>query len=197
MIQNELIDSSKSLFVCIDIQEKLLNAMAHKQELLKNANILLQGAQSLQSRILITEQYPKGLGKTDSALSFQEIQDFTQVNAHSSIPQCKVMEKISFSIFGDTHIRQLIQSLQIKSLIFFGIESHICVLQSAIYALKAGFDVWVIEDALSSRSEQNHINAVRLLSSLGAKISNTESILFGAMLDSKHKSFKTISALVK
>ena len=78
-----------------------------------------------------------------------------------------------------------------------GIESHVCVLQSVLHARKLGIDVWVAQDALSSRSRDNHLNALDLMAASGAHISNVESLLFGAMHTAKHKSFKTISALIK
>lgn len=247
-VNNGLLIPQETLFVCVDIQTKLLGAMSYKERVLKNARTLLQGAKILNIPILITEQYPKGLGSTDESLGFKE---FLIANNHSSdsnhnspsqnlesslnpnansldsrtnldsrnldsqapnpqisnlknprathleIPQCTLMKKTSFSIFGDKSIADFIRQSKRTTLVFFGIETHVCVLQSVWHSVTLGLDVWVAEDALSSRNSDNHDNAIWLMRQKGAKITNTESILFGAMKDSKHPSFKAISALIK
>ncbi len=191
-----LLNPQETLFICVDIQERLLPIMARKQEVVKNANILLQGAQILKAKKLITEQYPKGLGTTDSSIVFEKIESFDMLDSTQK-PQCVLKEKSAFSIFVDEAISTLIMQSGCKSLVIFGIESHICILQSVLHALRLGFDVWVTQDALSSRDDSNHFNALSLMQSQGAKITNTESVLFGSMLDSKDSNFKAISALIK
>ena len=198
-----LLEPKETLFICIDIQERLLPVMARKQEVVKNTNKLLQGAKILKTKILITEQYKKGLGATDSSIIFKEIDSFDTLdsrdvtNSDSQKPQCVLKEKTTFSIFGDEVITELVTKSGCKNLVIFGIESHVCVLQSTLHALKLGFEVFVVSDALSSRDDNNHFNALSLMQSQGAKIINTESVLFGSMLDSKDANFKAISALVK
>lgn len=216
-----LFDPKSALLVVIDIQEKLLPAMSEGERVLKNANKLIAGASALEMPILITEQYPKGLGKTDSRVDFvacDALGGSSTASAHtesslsidSSLPaesrlaestqnppRAKVLEKISFSIFGDEIIAREIATSGARTLIICGIESHVCVLQSVQHALGFGLDVWVANDALSSRDIANHQNALALMTQLGAKVSNTESLLFGALHTAKDKPFKAISALVK
>ncbi|MGI0406647.1 isochorismatase family protein [Helicobacter himalayensis] len=199
-----LLDAQKSILVGIDIQEKLIDVMYHKQRVLKNANILLQGARILGVKTILSEQYPRGLGKTDSSLKFRVIDDFSapldennENNKNDETPQVRLFEKISFSIFNDSALRSFLQDSQCKSLIFFGIETHICILQSAIMALEMGFEVWLIEDCLSSRNKANHNNALCFMRSQGAKIINTESFLFGFLSQAKGAQFKAISGLIK
>lgn len=181
---------NESLLVVIDVQERLVPLMFDWQNLIKNTNTLLCGAQILGIPTLITEQYPKGLGNTDKRVEFDR--------GDSKI--C-VLEKTSFSIFGNGEIMDFIAQLRTqgraKNLIICGIESHICVLQSVFHALDLGLSVWVAQDALNSRKEANHLNAIELMRSKGAKISCVESLLFGAMLESKNEYFKQISALIK
>lgn len=171
------------LFVCIDIQERLLPLMAYKDLVIKNTNILLQGAKILGIKTLITEQYPKGLGNTHNAI---DIQGTTAV-----------LEKTSFGIFGDENIKAFIAQYSFKYLVLFGIESHICVLQTAIEAQNAGYQCILIADALSSRSETNHALALDFFSTQGMSVLPTESILFRILGDSQHAQFKTISRLIK
>lgn len=192
-----LLNPKDTLFVCIDIQERLLPVMARKSEVVKNANRLLQGAQILGAKMLITEQYPKGLGVTDSSIIFTRIESFHTLDSQDPNPQCVLKEKSTFSIFGDEHITALIAQSGCKNLVIFGIESHVCILQSTLHALALNFNVWVVQDALSSRDDANHLNAIALMQSQGARVTNTESVLFGSMLDSKDPHFKAISALVK
>lgn len=193
-----LLNVQNSLLVGIDIQEKLIDVMCHKQKVLKNANILLQGGKILGVKTILSEQYPKGLGKTDGSLKFHVIDDFsTQFDENNETPQIRLFEKISFSVFNDNALKSFIQDSQCKSLIFFGIETHVCILQSAIMALEMGFEVWLIEDCLSSRNEANHNNALCFMRSQGAKIINTESFLFGLLSEAKGAQFKAISGLIK
>lgn len=174
---------SEALLVVIDIQERLAPLMFSEQNLIKNANTLLKGAGILGLRTLITEQYPKGLGSTDNRVEFDK--------------NIAVLEKTSFSIFGNAEIADFIVRSGAKNLIICGIESHICVLQSVLHALDLGLTVWVAQDALSSRTQENHLSAIELMRSKGANISCVESLLFGAMLESKNEHFKQISALIK
>lgn len=186
-----------SVLVVIDVQEKLVPAMWESSRIIHKTNTLLAGAAALQIPILITEQYPKGLGSTDPRIHFHPALSLAPHPAESSTPQALVLEKVSFSIFGDEQITAHIQSLGVQNLLICGIESHICVLQSVLHACKLGFEVWVANDALSSRDPANHHNALQLMADSGAKITNVESILFGAMHTAKHPSFKTLSALIK
>lgn len=192
-----LLEPKDTLFVCIDIQERLLPLMARKDAVVRNTNKLLRGAQILGTKTLITEQYPKGLGATDSSIIFTPIESFDALDSQSPKPQCVLKEKSTFSIFGDEPITAFIAQSGCKNLVIFGIESHVCILQSVLHALTLNFNVWVAQDALSSRDDANHLNAISLMAAQGARVTNTESVLFGSMLDSKDPHFKAISALVK
>jgi len=177
-----LFKPKETLLVIIDIQERLLPLIYNKGSLVKNTNILLKVAKTLDIPTLITEQYPKGLGHTDKGVESNGI---------------LVLEKVSFSVFGNEEISSFIKEINIKTLLICGIESHVCVLQSALHGLKMGFDVWVAEDALGSRVKANHNNAIKLMRQRGVNVSCVESLLFGALLDSKHRCFKSISVLIK
>ena len=184
-----LLDTKNTLFVCIDIQEKLLPLMAHKDEVVKNANLLLQVAEILGAQSLVSEQYPKGLGKTCEQIK---------------IPQnAKVLEKTSFGIFGDKDMREFIANSGCKTLIIFGIEAHICVLQSVMQAVDLGYECVLVADALSSRNATHEIYALDFFRSLqngsskSISVLPSESVVFALLKDSKHTNFKEISALIK
>lgn len=172
-----MLDSSSSIFVCVDIQEKLYNIMHKKEKLLKNANLLLEASKILNIDSIILEQYPQGLGKS-------------VVNVNT-----KVIEKLSFSAFGESLFCKEIEAKQ--NIIFFGIESHICIRESSLDAKDRGFNVFVIEDSCSSVNKNNHKNALKELSLKNITITNTQSILFSFLLTCKDDCFKQISALIK
>lgn len=176
-------DAKNTLFICIDLQEKLLPLMACKDEVVKNANILLKAADILGVKTLISEQYPKGLGKTHSDINIAQ--------------NALVLEKTSFGIFNDEKIKEFIFQSGCKSLVFFGIESHICVLSSLIDGINLGFECIFAADASSSRNLRNHQLALEFLAQIGVMILPSESILFRILGSSTHPNFKAISALVK
>lgn len=194
-----------ALLVVIDIQERLLPVMDRHEQLIHNSCTLIKGMRALEIPIIITEQYPKGLGKTDGRILSALESSTNALGVESSALDshtlakggAQLFEKISFSIFGDEHITHAIAQHKATTLIICGIESHVCVLQSVLHARKLGLDVWVAQDALSSRSHENHLNALALMAAAGAHISNVESLLFGAMHTAKHNSFKAISTLIK
>lgn len=178
-----ILQSKDVLFICIDIQEKLTELMAHKEKVIKNANILLKAAAEFRIPTLVVEQYPKGLGKTHSAITIPE--------------GVSVLEKISFGIFGDEGIASFIAQSKAKTLVFFGIETHVCVLQSLIEARHLGYECLLAADACSSREKASHKLALAFFNTQGIATLPTESILFRILGDCKHSSFKAISALVK
>ena len=189
-----MLDAKNTLFVCIDLQDRLLPLMAHRDEVVKNANALLRAAEILGIQSLISEQYPRGLGAT---------------HADIKLPRgAKVLEKTSFGLFGDSTAREFIAQSERKCLVFFGIEAHICVLQSVVQAVNLGYECVVVGDCVSSRSAKScemGLDFLRLLSMNTAlngvegavSILPTESVLFGLLKDSKHEKFKEISSLVK
>lgn len=204
---------SETLLIVIDVQEKLTPVISEEAELIKNVNTLLRGAEILGIPVLVTEQYPKGLGHTDKRVDFGNLGRENGANKGDNKGSLTVLEKTSFSIFGNAEIVEFITQLnaqgRAKNLIICGIESHICVLASVLHALEyplesniankgvKKFTVWVAQDALSSRKSANHLNAIELMRSRGANISCVESLLFGAMLESKNEYFKQISGLIK
>ena len=163
--------------------------MAHKDEVIKNANLLLQAAEILGAQSLVSEQYPKGLGKTCEQIK---------------IPQnATILEKTSFGIFGDRAMREFVASSGCKTLVIFGIEAHVCVLQTVVDALALGYECVLAADALSSRNATHQIYALDFFRSLQNSASKSisvvpsESIVFRLLKDSKNPHFKAISALIK
>ncbi len=181
---NKLNPTNSALLV-IDIQEKLFPAISNKEEILENIKILLESAKLLDVKTLVTEQYPRGLGST-----IPELQDL--------ISDMNRAEKTSFSICDDNsaEIQKLIND-GVENFILCGIESHICVYQTAKNLLQKGLNVFVVYDATGSRKPSNHSHILDTLLSMGALIVPTETVVFELLSTAKHKNFKDISKLVK
>ncbi|PAF45656.1 isochorismatase family protein [Helicobacter sp. 11S02629-2] len=171
------------LLICIDIQEKLLPVMSDKEGVIKNANILLEASKLLDLDIFVSKQYVKGLGEFHKDIHLDKAK------------VVKTVEKTSFSVFGN--LSEFLLESPHKTLVFFGIETHICVYQTIKDAKRHGAKCILIEDASSSRSSRNHKTALHALARNGVEILSTEQFLFGILKDAKHPSFKDISKLIK
>lgn len=177
-------DPRRLAVAIIDMQEKLLPAMADGAAILRQHGILLQGAQALKLRIIATEQYPKGLGPT--------VPELRPLLAMESVP-----EKTSFSSFGCPAFAETFQSGTLNQIVVAGIETHVCVQQTVLDALGRGLEVFVLADAVSSRSPANRQAALELMRQAGAVVTSTESFLFDCLRDASHPEFRTISKLVR
>ena len=171
--------------IAVDLQEKLVPAMCETEKFLPRAKILLQGAKELGLRVIATEQYPKGLGPT-----LPEIAELFPAGTVAAA-------KTSFSVFGEPAFRGELEKCRPHSLIFCGIEAHVCVLQSVFDALEAGFPVTVAADAVSSRKSADVVLALEAARQAGAWILSTESILFMLLKNSLHPAFKPVSKLIR
>ena len=185
-----LADANKSQLVVVDVQSRLLPVMYKPDDLIQNCNILIQAAQLLNIPTIVTEQYPKGIGNTDPEL------------VKSLGSSYRAVEKTCFSCSGSNEFHdQLNQHPDRNQIILCGIEAHVCVLQTTMDLLgqdaPTSHEVFVVEDAISSRKKKNKKNALRRLRQAGATITCTESMLFEWLKDSKHEHFKKISALIK
>ena len=165
-------------FLIIDVQEKLVK-MLGESEVSKNCIKLAKAINILKLPVIITEQYPKGLGST-----INEIKE--------NLPNANYIGKTAFSAFEE--IKHLIKK---KQIVIFGIETHICVLQTALELLKNGYEVFVVQCACGSRSEENKEAALRRLIHAGIEIVTLEMVIFELLKTSKHPNFKEIQAIIK
>lgn len=170
-------------FVLIDIQEKFLPVIHNIETVIANANKLVSSASILKIPLVVTEQYPKGLGRTVDEIDLDEGQ--------------KIIEKISFDCFGCHDFTRKIEGLGVRSLVLFGIEAHVCVLKTALGAVSSGYEVHVVADAVSSRTAENRVLALERLRQSGVFIVSTEMILFQLIDRAGTGEFKAISKLIK
>lgn len=166
--------------VAIDYQEKLIPVMHEKERLMENSKILLAGLRTLGVPIIVTQQYTKGLGMTES--SMMEI-----------IGTKHYKEKIAFSAIEE--IRKDIQEK--KFIILCGIEAHICVLQTLIDLKEEGFIPVLVEDCISSRTAHNKEMAIERAKQEGAIVTTYESLLFELLKKAGTETSKKIQRLVK
>ena len=177
-------EKSSQLFI-IDIQEKLLNASFNKELIEKKALIMVKAAEILGIPITITEQYPKGLG-----ITLPELKEAAGVRAAS-------FEKTSFSALENPSIASAIDKLSRKQVVIFGIETHICVNQTASALLSKGYEVSVISDACGSRKECEHNAGLERMKENGAHILTTEIAIFEWLKGARHINFKEVQSLIK
>ncbi len=172
-----------SLLLLIDIQERLIKAMAHGDRVVKNTNILLETSKIMDMPILITEQYPRGLGHTVEEIS----------NLHKEV---EVFDKSTFTACIDG-VNTRLKELGRQKIIIVGMETHVCVLQTCRDLLMEGYDVHIARDAVTSRSQENYENALEMMREMGAVITNTETIVFDLLKKAGTEEFKQVSKLIK
>lgn len=183
-----MLNIETSALIIIDIQEKLVKAANNGKEVAENVAKLAKTANVLGINTIVTEQYPKGLGSTVS-----EVSEAFSENVYIS-------EKSAFSALLEENILNKIKDLKLKGInqIFIcGIETHICLLQTVQDLIKEGFEVHVVENASSSRSEKEHKTGIELMRQYGAYITSVEIVLFELLKTSKHSNFKEIQNLIK
>ena len=179
------IDSENSLLVVVDVQQKLMNVMSNSEKCLAKVRLLANALSLMNVPVIVTEQYPKGLGPTVDTV--KEV-----LNAETPF-----VEKSAFSCCGADEFNSKIVDADRKNIILCGVESHVCVLQTAVALLAKGYNVLLAADAASSRNEADKDLALSYLRHSGVSVLSTESIIFALLKDSKHPSFKAVSALLK
>jgi nicotinamidase-related amidase len=162
----------------IDIQEKLLPPIFEKERLVRNAQLLVRLADILSLPIIVSTQYQKGLGKTIDQIG-------------SLLPEVKTVDKLEFGCFGNGEYCSAVAGLANRNtLLLCGMESHICVMQTALGGLNQGLNVHVAADAVSSRTELNWKIGLNRMQAAGAVISSTEMMIYELLGKSGTPAFK-------
>jgi len=178
-----IVNKKKTVFALVDIQDKFIPVIKDIDRVISNSNILVKASEILNIPLIVTEQYPKGLGHTSEKIN---------------LPDKKyLIEKVSFSCFGSDEFIKKIKELKVDSIVLFGIEAHVCILKTALDALKNNLDVYVVADAISSRTDENKSLAIERMRQSGVFIVSTEMIIFQLLDKAGTEEFKLISKLVK
>ena len=175
------LEAERCALAVIDIQEKLLPPIFQKDQLVRNAQLLIRAAGNLKIPSMLTTQYAKGLGATVPEVS-------------SLLAGSETIDKTLFSCFGSEAFCSALKRLpgQRNTLLLCGMESHICVMQTALGALREGYLVHVASDAVGSRTEWNWKIGLERMRAAGAVISSTEMMIYELMQSSSSAAFKEL-----
>ncbi len=179
-----LIRSKDCILVVIDMQQRLVPAVLAPARTLKNAAMLIEAARELEVPIVLTEQYPRGLGSTMPEIS----------KAAGNSP---VFEKMHFSCMEDAEFAAHLKSLGHNQIVLAGMEAHICVVQTAASLLEAGYDVFVASDATASRTRDSEQACLHRLSAAGVGIVTSEMVVFEWLGKAGTTAFKKILPKIK
>jgi nicotinamidase-related amidase len=173
------LEAGRCALLVVDIQEKLLPPIFQKEQLVRNAKLLIRMGSVLKIPAIVSTQYAKGLGGTVPEVA-------------SLLPETEAIDKSLFSCFGSDVFCTLLKTLpgSRNTLLLCGMESHICVMQTALAALRDGYLVHVASDAVSSRSEWNWKIGLDRMRAAGAVISSTEMMIYELMRSSASEAFK-------
>jgi nicotinamidase-related amidase len=183
-----LIDAAKSTLLLVDVQERLLPAMTAPEAVENRCLTLVKAAKALAVPVTVSEQYPKGLGRTAPALAAELGND------------AAVFEKLAFSCWQDKAMKEHFiahHERQRPLIIVAGIESHVCVLQTALDLAAAGFGVFAVADAMSSRAKESEQLAHARMRQEGVSLINTEMAVFELLRKAGTPEFKALSALIR
>lgn len=175
---------NNALLLIVDIQERLLPQINESQNLVKNTLALIECCKILNVPILITEQYPEGIGPTVSALA-------------SALDRFPKISKRTFSCCREPQFRKALKESGKKQIIIAGIETHVCVFQTTADLLKEGYAVEIITDAVGSRTAVNKLIGLDRMKTIGADISSVESSLFELLETSACAEFKQVLRRLK
>ena len=179
-----LCDAQRSVLVVVDIQPSFLDPIEGSERVLRRSEFLLRIASLLDVPALATEQYPSRMGGTHESLT-------------PFMAQECVLGKMSFSCAGCSEFVDALDNLQREQVVLVGIETHICVNQTAHHLLQRGYEVFLAADATGSRSGEAHKVGLKRMRQAGAVISHTESIAYEWMGSAEHPSFRDALKIVK
>ncbi len=170
-----------AVLMIIDIQERLVPAMNYRDQVIRNTNILITTATKLAIPVIVTEQNPKGLGKT-----------VPELNTGTAM----VFEKIIFC-GCTTEVLSTLNRLAGRKIIVVGMETHVCILQTVRSLLEHGYQVFVVGNAVCSRTKENYKNGLSQMMQMGSVVTNTETVFFDLLKQANTPEFRELLPLVK
>jgi nicotinamidase-related amidase len=185
-IARQQLDPDQCALIVVDIQEKLFPPIWQKEQMLRNSQLLIRLARILKIPALVTTQYAKGLGSTVPEIA-------------SLLPESAPIDKLMFSCFGSDAFCSLLKRLPgpRTTVMLCGMETHICVMQTALAALREGYLVHVAADSVSSRTESNWRIGLDRMRAAGAVISSAEMMIYELLRSSGAPAFKELLPYLK
>ena len=181
-----LIHAETSCLIVIDMQERLVPAMQAPARTIRNARVLITAARELAVPVLLTEQYPQGLGPTVPELA----RAAAEANA-------AILPKVHFSCMEDPGFKAAFKATGRRQAVIAGMEAHICVMQTAVSLMDQGYEVFVVTDATSSRTLESEKACLDRLQASGAGIVTTEMVVFEWLGRAGTPAFKALLPLIK
>jgi len=178
------LDREGTVLLIIDIQEKLAAVMKEKDKVVKNNLHLVELAKMIGMPVMVTEQYPKGLGMT-----VPEIRE--------ALPFYRPVEKMTFDCCGQPTFLEELKEHNKSTVVLTGMETHICVLQTCIGLLKGGINVHLVQDAVCSRTKENWKTGTAFMRDAGAVLTCTETVLFQLLKVAGTEEFRAVSRMIK
>ncbi len=185
-MQNLLkLNPQRAMLLIIDVQEAFVSPIKRSKRVIRQCVTMVKAAQLLEVPITVSEQYPKGLGRTVSELQ-------KELDKNQLYP-----DKTTFSCMAEEKCKEEILKQGRSQIIVAGIEAHVCVLQTVLDLLELGRDVFVLADAVSSRNNFDCKYALSRMAESGAIVTTTETVILEMTVGSKHPQFKSIQKLIK
>lgn len=184
MTTRSTIRAADAAFVFVDIQSALADVMERRDAVVGAAALLARAAATLQVPVLVTRQYPRGLGDTVCEIA-------EAVGEHSPI------DKVTFSCLAEPAFREQLEALGRRQVVLAGMETHICITQTALALLEEGYEVSVVADATCSRRMSDHEVALARLRAAGAQVTVVESVIYEALERAGTPEFRAVLELVK
>jgi nicotinamidase-related amidase len=185
MLHPKILDRNRAALVVVDFQEAFRSPINDFAQIASRISIAVRGFQILNLPIIVTEQYPKGLGRTSEEVLLSLPPDF------------EIIEKTAFSSCGASAFMEKLRGGGATQIALCGLEAHVCVNQTAHDLLNENFEVHLLTDCVSSRFTPDKETALRKMQGSGVVPSSVEMALFELMRDSKHEQFKEIQQLIK
>lgn len=178
------LDRSDTALLIIDIQERLAAVMKMKDTVIENCLHLVELCKMFSLPIIVTEQYPKGLGPTVEPI-------------RRALPDYRPIEKMAFSCCDESSFMDMVRRMNAQTLVVAGMETHICVLQTSLGLLREGYRVHLVTDAVCSRTKQNWKVACEFIRDAGGVLTCTETVLFQILKVAGTEEFRAISKRIK
>jgi nicotinamidase-related amidase len=184
-----MLDIRKSILLVVDIQEKFRQVIPDIDAVIRQSGRLIDAARELNVPMMLSEQYPQGLGHTVGEL----LNRLPPVEGDNKL----VFEKTAFGCLGCDAIKYRLAWQERRQVILCGLETHVCVSQTAHQLLAEGYEVHLVTDVVSSRSAANHTMAITKMIQSGVIPTTTEIALFELMRDATHPAFRAVQSLIK
>ena len=179
-----MLEVANTILLVIDVQEKLARVMHERDTMVANLQRLVKGIKVLGVPVIVTEQYPKGLGSTVPEIA-------------SLLQDVPVIPKNSFSCWNDETFLRSFKSMNRKQVLVSGIEGHVCVYQTVCDLVKNGFETYAVSDTITSRTPENRQLSLAMMQQAGARLTGMEAALFELLKVAEGEKFKEISRIVK